>query len=339
MVVLSPPSFKVRPSLTAAIDVQAIGFKNLFAASVTVQFDSTILRYQSIFAGSFLTGNNTNSVFLGIVPQPPLPAVPNQITVDQAIWGGKTVSGTGILFSIAFTALRAGSSPVTITSYEFRNGMNEYILPQIDSGKIIVNSIPHASQLLSPPDGSMIDTSFRALFVWSKSIDSDPGDNIKYSMCLKNSSSSVRFRDLTDTMFLLAMNTLKENCEYSWYIDATDGIDTTSSEQTFKFKTPAISFPKEFPGILHMDQNYPNPFNQMTSIRFAVSLSTQVSIAIYDITGHEIIRLWNNTVNAGYYLISWDGKNSKRMIMGSGIYFCKVTAGEYSDVKKMVLLK
>ena len=50
-VILSPSSIKVRPSLSTAIDVQAVGFEKLFAASVTLKFDSTILRYNGIIDG------------------------------------------------------------------------------------------------------------------------------------------------------------------------------------------------------------------------------------------------------------------------------------------------
>jgi FlgD Ig-like domain/Cohesin domain len=338
-VILSPSSKKVRPSLSTAIDVQAVGFENLFAASVTLKFDSTILRYNDVNDGSFLTGNRANSVFLGVVPQPPLPAAPNQITVDQAIWGARTVSGSGILFTVIFTALRAGSSPLTIISYEFRNGVNEYIPAQTDSGNIIVNNPPTASQLLSPPDGSLIDTSLRALLVWSKSIDDDTSDNIRYTVCLVSSSSSMIFSDLFDTTLDVERNVLTENCEYSWYLDATDGKDTTSSKQTFKFKTPKIHHHEEFPCALQVYQNYPNPFNQVTNIRFSVPRATHVNVAVYDITGREIIRLMSNAVDAGYYTVTWDGKNSSGVLMGSGIYLCKVTAGIYSDVKKMVLMK
>ncbi len=128
---VSPSSMKVQPSHTATIDIKVEGSENLFASSVTLAFDSTILRYSSIIGGSFLKGNNSNSVFLGVVPQPPPPAAPNRITVDQAICGGGTVSGSGTLFTIIFTALRGGSSPIIIVSNELRDGMNKYILTKL----------------------------------------------------------------------------------------------------------------------------------------------------------------------------------------------------------------
>jgi flagellar hook assembly protein FlgD len=74
-------------------------------------------------------------------------------------------------------------------------------------------------------------------------------------------------------------------------------------------------------------------------IRFSVSIASQVSVTVYDMTGREIIRLMNDNVEAGYYTVTWDGKNSKGVAVGSGIYLYVVTAGWYREVKKMVLLK
>jgi hypothetical protein len=209
-----------------AIDIIVEGFENLFAASVTLAFDSTILRYNNIVGGSFLARNNASSVFLGVVQQPMPPAAPNKITVDQAICGGGTVSGSGILFTIFFTAVRSGSSPIAIISTEFRNGLNKYILAQIDSGKITVNNAPTPINLLSPLNGSTIDTSLSVILMWSKSIDLDTGDIVRYKVHLISSSSHLSFSTLSDTLFTLKKDVLKENTEFSWYVDATDGIDT-----------------------------------------------------------------------------------------------------------------
>jgi hypothetical protein len=339
IVTITPSSMKIQPSLTAAIDVKVDGFENLFAASVTLAFDSTILRYSGIIGGSFLTRNDANSVFLGVVPQPPPPVAPNKITVDQAIWGGGTVSGSGILFTILFTTIRAGSSPITIVSNEFRNGLNEYILAQTDSGKITVNNAPQAVQLLSPPNGITIDTTFSVMLVWSKSIDIDTGDIVRYKVHLTSTFSNLSFSNLSDTAFTLTKDILKENTEFTWYVDATDGIDTALSRQTFKFKTPMVHYPVEIPDVFKVEQNYPNPFNRSTTIRFSVPLATHADVKVYDITGREIVQLMIDGIDAGYYMALWNGKNSKGVAVGNGIYLYVVTAGSYSDAKKMVFLK
>jgi len=338
-VIVSPSAMTVHPLDTTVIVIKVEGFENLFAASVTLSFDSTLLRYNGIIGGSFLTGNNSNSVFLGVVPLPPPPATPNMIIVDQAICGGGTVSGSGILFTILFTALRAGSSPITIISNEFRNGLNKYIPVQTDSGKITVNNAPMSVQLLCPPNGSTIDTNLSVMLIWSKSIDLDTGDIVRYKVQLTSASANVSFSNLSDTTLTLKKDILKENTEFTWYVDATDGIDTAFSIQTFKFKTPMVHSPVDNPFVFNVEQNYPNPFDRLTTIRFTVPLSTQAIVKVYDITGREIIRLKSDDINAGHSLATWNGKNSKGVSVGSGIYLYVVSAGVYSEVKKMVLLK
>jgi hypothetical protein len=339
MVKVSPSSMKVKPAQTAAFDIKVDSVENLFAASVVLEFDSSILSYSNTIGGSFLTRNNANSVFLGVVQQPPHPAIPNRITVDQAIYGGRTVSGSGILFTIIFTALHAGSSPISIVSVELRNGSNKFILAQSGSGNITVNNAPMSFQLLSPVLGGIIDTTLCVTLVWSKSNDIDVGDFVRYSVHLTSAFSNLNFNNLTGTSLSLTKDILKENTEWSWFVDATDGIDTTSSDQTFMFKTPIVSHSDEIPEVLKVEQNYPNPFTRSTSIRFSVPLSTLVEVKVYDITGREIVRLMSAHVAAGYSFAIWDGKNSRGTSVGSGIYLCVVSAGSYNEVKKMVLLK
>ena len=80
--------------------------------------------------------------------------------------------------------------------------------------------------------------------------------------------------------------------------------------------------------------NYPNPFNPSTSIRFDLPKSSRVKLIIYDILGKEIATPLNEKLNAGSYEERWDGS-----YYPSGVYFYKLIADEFSDVKKMLLIK
>ena len=88
--------------------------------------------------------------------------------------------------------------------------------------------------------------------------------------------------------------------------------------------------PKEF----KLYTNYPNPFNPTTIIKFDIPKEIHVKIVIYDIQGKTIQTLLESKVNAGKYEIEWNGTNYP-----SGVYFYKMETGEYTSVKKMVLLK
>jgi predicted acyl esterase len=87
-----------------------------------------------------------------------------------------------------------------------------------------------------------------------------------------------------------------------------------------------------------LHQNFPNPFNPVTKISFSIpqNFSGIVTLKVYDITGKEISSLVNKTVNSnnGIFEIDWDGSR-----FASGVYFYKLTAGNFSDIKKMILVK
>ncbi|MBX7046209.1 MAG: T9SS type A sorting domain-containing protein [Ignavibacteria bacterium] len=88
------------------------------------------------------------------------------------------------------------------------------------------------------------------------------------------------------------------------------------------------------PNKFLLEQNYPNPFNPNTIINYQLAASGFVSLKVYDITGKEIAVLVNEAKQAGYYSVSFDGKN-----LSSGVYFYKLTAGSFTTEKKMVLVK
>lgn len=91
---------------------------------------------------------------------------------------------------------------------------------------------------------------------------------------------------------------------------------------------------KLIPETFSLEQNYPNPFNPVTNISFSLPVNSFVKLNIYDITGKEVKQLINRFMNAGKYNLQFDGKD-----LNSGIYFYKLTAGDFISVKKMILVK
>lgn len=83
-----------------------------------------------------------------------------------------------------------------------------------------------------------------------------------------------------------------------------------------------------------LNQNYPNPFNPVTKISFSLPVGNLVKITVSDITGREVSVLKNEYLSAGTHEILFDGKN-----YSSGVYFYKLESKDYSDSKKMVLIK
>ncbi|RPI13888.1 MAG: T9SS C-terminal target domain-containing protein [Ignavibacteriae bacterium] len=92
--------------------------------------------------------------------------------------------------------------------------------------------------------------------------------------------------------------------------------------------------PNEIPQVYSLEQNYPNPFNPVTIINYQLPMSSEVKLIIYDVTGREVALLVNQKQNAGEYEIEWNAADYP-----SGVYFYKLEAGDFSQTKKMVLMK
>jgi hypothetical protein len=88
------------------------------------------------------------------------------------------------------------------------------------------------------------------------------------------------------------------------------------------------------PQVFTLEQNYPNPFNPSTTIRYSVGEDQPVEIIVYDIIGNEVTTLVNKYQTAGVYEVSFDGSG-----LTSGMYFYKMKTGDYTEVKKMTLIK
>ena len=132
-------------------------------------------------------------------------------------------------------------------------------------------------------------------------------------------------------------NLLALNTKYFWRINATNSKGTSPWSPVWNFRvrsTGVGNISEEIPSIYKLFNNYPNPFNPETNIKFQVPEFTDVKIEVYDVNGKLVERLINSRINAGTYSIKWKGNNNP-----SGIYFCKLTAGKYSETKKIVLLK
>jgi len=147
-----------------------------------------------------------------------------------------------------------------------------------------------------------------------------------------------------------------ENAGVNWQNENTG---TTEYLYSINFVTPAVGYAvgangkilstvnligiqpvsNEIPKSYSLSQNYPNPFNPSTKIKFDIpsvgnAYMRSVQIKIYDILGREVTSLVNEQLKPGYYEISFDASNYP-----SGVYFYKLQAGEFSESKKMVLIK
>ena len=109
------------------------------------------------------------------------------------------------------------------------------------------------------------------------------------------------------------------------------------SYRAFRFEwslTPTGIGKNEIPETFALEQNYPNPFNQSSIINFKCSVSGIVSIVVYDLLGREVKTLINEYKQPGTYQINFNAEG-----ISSGTYFYRMTAGNFSQIKKMILIK
>ncbi|MBU8933230.1 MAG: T9SS type A sorting domain-containing protein [candidate division Zixibacteria bacterium] len=93
------------------------------------------------------------------------------------------------------------------------------------------------------------------------------------------------------------------------------------------------------PTVYGLSQNYPNPFNPTTNIAFTLPNSGTARIEVFNILGELVATPFDGMATAGENRIEWDGQNSRGKTVSSGIYFYRLTADNYSETKKMTLLK
>jgi hypothetical protein len=86
-------------------------------------------------------------------------------------------------------------------------------------------------------------------------------------------------------------------------------------------------------------QNYPNPFNPTTNIKFYVKARGYVDLDIYNILGRRVKTLVSGDLSAGWHEVVWDGSDSTGDRVASGVYFYRMSAGEFAETRKMLLLK
>ena len=98
-------------------------------------------------------------------------------------------------------------------------------------------------------------------------------------------------------------------------------------------------FHEQIPLAFALSQNYPNPFNPGTTIHYVLPEGSSISLIIYNLLGIEIRELINEFQSAGYKTIYWDGKDNDGNSVASGVYLYTFKSNNFSQTKKMVLIK
>lgn len=125
------------------------------------------------------------------------------------------------------------------------------------------------------------------------------------------------------------------NSQTGWAVGSFGRILKTTNGGITSIQTISNEIPKGY----KLEQSYPNPFNPVTKIKFDIPSTlkgemSNIKLIIYDVAGREVEILVNEQLNPGIYEVEWNGAN-----YSTGVYYYKLSAGEYTETKRAVLLK
>ncbi len=121
-------------------------------------------------------------------------------------------------------------------------------------------------------------------------------------------------------------------------VEVADLTGKVYGSETARISSAAVVLPKAY----SLGQNSPNPFNPSTTISYELPESAgavRVVLDVYNIRGQKVVTLVDELKDAGRYTVNWDGSDAGGRRVSSGVYFYRMRAGEFSTVRKMVILK
>lgn len=129
-----------------------------------------------------------------------------------------------------------------------------------------------------------------------------------------------------------------EGMNYTFFVTPTLGWSVADSGRIYKYNSSVIGISgnqnEPVPEAFTIEQNYPNPFNPETKIGYTLNRPVVVKIEVLNLLGQTVEELYNSFQPSGYHSITWNASS-----FSSGIYFCRITAGNYEKSIKMLLLK
>ncbi|MCY7361065.1 MAG: T9SS type A sorting domain-containing protein [Ignavibacteria bacterium] len=205
-------------------------------------------------------------------------------------------------------------------------------------------SANYTPELLRPVDNSIVNYFHLWLVCFY------PSYTISYRVQV--STDSLFINSVVDTLHdtgislfndSVLVQSLKPLTEYYWRLNVHNSYAISPFSRTWSFNTDNLtnvnSSNPDIPYKFSLNQNYPNPFNPSTIINYTIPYSvnretSNVKLIIYNSSGKEVRVLVNENKSAGSYSVNWNASN-----FPSGIYYYTIKTGNYSDTKKMILLK
>jgi endo-1,4-beta-xylanase len=261
---------------------------------------------------------------------------PNTMTAGTATSTGPTryvVTGTGAL---RLTSIGSSEAlfPVGTTSYA--------PLWVTNAGTVDTVGVSVEADAVPAPYGGRVNVR------WNISEGTEGGGNytLKFGWVSTLEDATLRANRVQAHIFSLAEDTTEAGTgnytaqfTTSPYSVSRDGIMTLGTFAVGKFKNVAdiVGVERNEKGVptqFSVSQNYPNPFNPTTTIQYSVSSTQYVSLKVYDVLGRELSTLVSEVKPPGTYTVKWDAHG-----LASGIYFYRLEAAQFTETRKLVLLR
>ena len=166
---------------------------------------------------------------------------------------------------------------------------------------------------------------------WNDNSNNENGFRIERKV---GSENFVLLESVDENIITFTDNSVVDTQMYSYRVYAYNSTASSGFSNTTSVVTAIPVELNAIPDKFQLIQNYPNPFNPSTKIHFTLSNRQVVTLKIYDTLGREIETLLSDDKPAGYYDVVWNSG-----YFPSGVYFCQLKSEDYTDTKKLLLLK
>ena len=165
-----------------------------------------------------------------------------------------------------------------------------------------------------------------------------------FSSGLSGSGDLIVLADSTGSLLIVELNQTEEmdGISLSQSFDANgNGCYTSPTPGEANTECVTLNAKRDIaiPNSFTVDQNYPNPFNPITTLKYDLPEDSFVDIIVYDMLGNVVNNLINKNQNSGSKSVQWDATNNQGEPVSAGVYLYKIQAGDFSQTKKMILLK
>lgn len=254
-----------------------------------------------------------------------------------ASWNGTSYSA----FGNGITGGAATVNAITVWSNVLIAG-GSFSAAGLDNNEVAVNniaaygSLPAAPTLLSPANTST-GQSITPLLDWSD-VTATTSYGVQVSTSPTMTPLIVNQANIATSQYQVGA-ALNNNTVYFWRANAVNGLGAGPYSGVFFFTTNVVGIinTQEIPLTFNLYNNYPNPFNPTTKIRFdlpAGNNGAKINLVVFDVAGREVSTLLNTNYTAGKWEVDFNASN-----FPSGAYFYKLTAGDFTAVNKMILIK